>query len=248
MLSYRSWYIVLVLWLFSQVVRGQNMVTGFFNQIYNLELQAADSVLYLHGETSNDVVAHNFFRVNYLWWKSLTPEFSPSDEKDFRQTIQHTLDTLKDRDSLTKSEQFIELSLVAFLLRYDVARGRYMRSLGLMFSYRHKLNAMLESPYQKEFLLIKGVYNASMGYIRRTSWLYRSLLWFLPEADETLGLEQLYQSEKLGLSTTVTESKYFLYKIHKELYGNKAEAKLYIEELKKMYPKNIVFTKELKSI
>ena len=234
--------LVIVCMLCSNTLGAQNGSTKrFLDLVYNLEFNRADSLLSVIDDTH---ISKNFLRINYLWWKSLTEEFTEWDEFCFDSIINQELEVYSQIPRKGNTQRFLELSLVAFKIRYDVAHGHYFRSLRLMYSYTEELEYILQSDYQNEFLLIKGVYNTAMGYLRRTSFFTKSMLWFLPQADEIKGLEQLRASERLNLETTGIESQYFLFKIYKALYKEEKKAQYFLQKLSTRYPENYIFESE----
>ena len=190
----------------------------------------------------------HFFLAAVTWWRILVDLEDRSRDEAFYALLQRCIDVC-DRRLEADPDDFDAIlfkgGAIGFRGRLRGDRRQFLqaardglRSLPLLEKSRR-----LE-PENLDILFGQGVYNYFAEVIPKRHPVVRPVMWFLPDGDRELGLEQLRRAGREGRYARV-EALYFLAQIHRLFEENDAAALPYLEQLHRRYPANALFHRYL---
>lgn len=186
----------------------------------------------------------HFFLATVTWWRILVDLEDRSHDEAFYKLLQRCIDVC-DRRLEADPDDFDAIlfkgGAIGFRGRLRGDRRQFLqaardglRSLPLLEKSRR-----LE-PENMDILFGQGVYNYFAEVIPKRHPVVRPVMWFLPDGDRELGLEQLRLVGREGRYAR-TEALYFLAQIHRLFEEDDAAALPYLRQLHERYPDNSLF-------
>ncbi len=208
--------------------------------VYEFRFKDASLLHSQEGRTDDVEKAIEALMLN--WWQGLTYDHENGFFKELKVLAGKSMFSNSDNETLNSKQLF--LSLLAGIYRIRLAAIENDKAIAgrVFFTILPNLKIVLSRPDEyEEYMLLVGVYNHTVGGIRRHNILLRPFLVFLPPANADFGKEMLYKCTNSENIAIATEAHYFLFKIESEIYDNPVASKRHIEWLSDKFPENIVF-------
>ena len=212
--------------------------------IYNTESRKAEQYIHLVEELMpHHPVAPMMRALNTNW--SANP--IESDTEEFRKLIgylQLSLDRTKNylkEDPNDMEAVFFAMAIYGWLAQFYDEDGLTFKALNsAKKAYQYMKIGFEMMDQSPEFYFSTGLYNYYRVQYPESNPVYKPFLWFFPDGDKELGLEQLDYASKQAVFTRAEASMYLAH-IYLRYENRPSKAVSYSEELVELFPKNTFF-------
>jgi tetratricopeptide (TPR) repeat protein len=230
----------------------QQLIQQTLDEIYNLDFKEAElHIQQIRAKYPHHPVA-SLLPALALYWKEIpltagNASFQPCQEY-LQQCLKDVQPLLEDEQTKTEAV-FFALTAHGYRAMIESDAGNRMAALGeskKAFSFM-KQGFKLKEKYP-EFYLTTGLYNFYVEQYPEDHPMLKPFMWFFPDGDKELGLQQLEIASQKGILTK-TEALYYLVYINQRYRSNPARALEYSQKLVSSYPKNLLFvTRHVESL
>lgn len=213
--------------------------------MYNMDYDQAEDIFTQIEQDYPDHPAGPFMKAMNRWWQTYISISMPT----YYTFIEEQLDVAKEKNKnltgspeLEQEQTFFTFMSYALLGRLQAYRNEYFAAIG---SARKVIGPLKKSikyvGQQPEFYMVAGLYHYYVATYGDFYPIVRPLMYFFPDGDKELGLEEM----KLAASTpsfTQVEAGFFLGYIYLDELPDIAKGLVITRQLHESYPKNTWFT------
>lgn len=234
--------------LFAQAAKFDSLLNLGVSQIYNMKFGEAEKTF---SKVQKDFPKHpagKFFDAMIVWWKIMIDQDNEEYDEMFEDRLENVIDFCD--DLLDENEKNVDAIFF---------KGGSLGFRGRLYSIRQKwFDAALDGkealplvyeayeidPKNEDVKLGFGIYNYYAEAIPEKYPFIKPAMLFIPKGDKKKGIEQLKAAAQKAKYAAI-ESKFFLLTSYYQFEEDFDKAKVYADELTKLFPNNPIFEKYL---
>ena len=225
---------------------GNNLlVQQSIDSIYNLNFDAADSIIEILDKRLGEYPGNYLLRAFYLNWKykplKQGEEAYLQFESNLNQAIVLSKEMLAKNDNDQEANYYM-MAGHAFLAELYVNNGQNLKALGeAKNAYKYIKIGFNQLDKNPEFYFSSGIYNYYREKYPEENPFFKTFVWFFKSGDKAQGLEMLKKGmEKASFSKA--ECITYLFHIYLRYEDNPERAIYYARILKEKYGNNLHYT------
>lgn len=234
--------------LFAQGAKFDSLLNLGVSQIYNMKFGEAEKTFLKVQKDFPKHPAGKFFDAMIVWWKIMIDQDNEEYDDLFEDKLENVIDFCD--DLLDENEKNVDAIFF---------KGGSLGFRGRLYSIRQKwFDAALDGkealplvydayeidPKNEDVKLGFGIYNYYAEAIPEKYPFIKPAMLFIPKGDKKKGIEQLKAAAQKAKYAAI-ESKFFLLTSYYQFEEDFDKAKVYAEELTKLFPNNPIFEKYL---
>lgn len=204
-----------------------------FRHIYNQNFDSATSTL-IYSVNDLDELNYKILELDLLWWKAISKN-QENDLLNFENILSRNFKDIIDRKNQNKFEKLIYYS---YSFRLSVIKNHQLSIVADLIKINHIIEQIEKEKLIGESRVIFEIYKAIFN-IGKSSFLFNYSK--LRDA----GIKVLESNVNSTDIVYQTISGYFLSKIYMEIDKTPEKARIYCEQLCKLYPGNKIFASNL---
>lgn len=234
--------------LFAQGAKFDSLLNLGVSQIYNMKFGEAEKTFLKVQKDFPKHPAGKFFDAMIVWWKIMIDQDNEEYDDLFEDKLENVIDFCD--DLLDENEKNVDAIFF---------KGGSLGFRGRLYSIRQKwFDAALDGkealplvyeayeidPKNEDVKLGFGIYNYYAEAIPEKYPFIKPAMLFIPKGDKKKGIEQLKAAAQKAKYAAI-ESKFFLLTSYYQFEEDFDKAKIYADELTKLFPNNPIFEKYL---
>ena len=218
------------------------------DMIYSLQFESADSHFLKIIDADPENPLGYFFRAMVGWWRVLVDLEDESKDKEFYALLERCIEVCNVRlkkDPFDFDSILFKGGALGFRGRLRGDRGDYLGAARDGLRALPLLNKSREmEATNKDILFGQGLYNYFADIMPKRHKILRPIMFFLPEGDREVGLDQLKEAAREGRYAKA-EAAYFLAQIYRVFEADFHSSLPYLESLHKQYSNNALYHRYL---
>jgi tetratricopeptide (TPR) repeat protein len=214
------------------------------DSIYNLNFNAADSLIAILDNKLGDYPGNLLLKAFYTNWKYKPINDGHPSYTQFESYLNRSVElceTMLQENPNNEEANFFMMASHAFLAELYVNNGHNFKALGEAKSaYKYIKIGFTQLDKNPEFYFSSGIYNYYREKYPEENPFYKSFLWFFRSGDKEAGISMLKKGAELA-SFTRAECLTYLFHIYLRYEDKPITSMYYARLLKNKYPKNLQY-------
>ena len=234
--------------LFAQGAKFDSLLNLGVSQIYNMKFGEAEKTFLKVQKDFPKHPAGKFFDAMIVWWKIMIDQDNEEYDDLFEDKLENVIDFcdgLLDENEKNVDAIFFKGGSLGFRGRlYSIRQKWFDAALDGKEALPLVYEAYEIDPKNEDVKLGFGIYNYYAEAIPEKYPFIKPAMLFIPKGDKKKGIEQLKAAAQKAKYAAI-ESKFFLLTSYYQFEEDFDKAKIYADELTKLFPNNPIFEKYL---